>query len=50
MYDPKCEELAKHFLEDEPELRHGTQHLAQEIQDAIEDWIVEHRHESQYEP
>jgi hypothetical protein len=44
-YDVKCEELAKAFLDDEPELESDSNimSLAQTIQDAIEDWIEEHR-------
>jgi hypothetical protein len=41
-YDPRCWELAKTFLADEPpELRtdSNTDELAQEIQDAIERWL-----------
>ncbi len=41
MYDTKCEELARHFLDDEPELRDLAPVLAQEIQDSIEIWIEE---------
>jgi len=43
MYDPKCYELAKEFLEDEPEMQtddHRAE-LAQRIQDVIEDYIAE---------
>lgn len=41
MYDPKCEELAEYFLEDEEEHGPGqVASLAQEIQDAIERWFV----------
>jgi hypothetical protein len=39
-YDPKCEELARSFLgekADEADVRA----LAQEIQNAIEDWFAE---------
>ena len=45
-YDLKCEFLAKAFLDDEPELVNDDPNimsLAQAIQDAIEDWIEEHR-------
>ena len=37
-YDPKCEELAKHFLSDlaRDQL---VQELSQWIQDAVEDWL-----------
>jgi len=38
-YDVKCEELAKAFLDDEPELKSdpNIMSLAQAIQEAIED-------------
>jgi lauroyl/myristoyl acyltransferase len=38
-YDPKCEELARHFLPDAPVPSEDIQNLAQTIQDAIEDWL-----------
>ena len=39
-YDPRCEELARYFLDDDADLSlvHG---LAQAIQDAIEGWVEE---------
>lgn len=37
-YDPKCEELAQHFLPSGTS-RQTTQHLAQRIQEFIEDEI-----------
>ena len=44
-YDVKCEELARHFLADEPgltpELEKLAPALAQEIQDSIEFWLDE---------
>lgn len=43
MYDPKCEEVAIWFLEDEPELKPKLRELSQVIQDCIEDWIAEQR-------
>jgi hypothetical protein len=40
MYDPKCEELARHFLPTEPPPDAArVQALAEVIQDAIEDWL-----------
>lgn len=39
-YDQRCFELAEFFLIDEPELRHRASELAQQIQDAIEDWFM----------
>jgi len=41
-YDPKSEELARHFLSDEPEseLRESrVKHLAEHIQREIENWL-----------
>jgi hypothetical protein len=38
-YDQKCEDLAKIFLQDYPDLQGKVTELAQEIQDAIEDWL-----------
>jgi hypothetical protein len=52
-YDPKCEELARWFLEDQygadynPTLR---TRLAGVIQHTIEDWIDEHRHQRNVQP
>ena len=40
-YDPRCEDLARHFLADEPELEGLVPVLAQEIQESIEIWIEE---------
>lgn len=37
--DPKSYELARHFLQDAPELAHKAQELASEIQKAVEDWF-----------
>jgi hypothetical protein len=38
-YDPRCEELARHFLADEPGITDAVvQELAGVIQRAIEDW------------
>ena len=42
-YDVKCEELAKAFLEPELDSDPNIMSLAQAIQDAIEDWLEEHR-------
>jgi hypothetical protein len=39
MFDPKCEELAKHFLDDRDATPEQIQDLADEIQDLIEDWM-----------
>lgn len=37
MFDPKCYELAEHFLDDN---RHASKdELAQWVQDAVEDWL-----------
>jgi hypothetical protein len=38
MYDPKCEDLAEHFLGERAPAKH-REDLAQAIQDCIEDWI-----------
>ena len=38
-YDPKCEELARHFLPLNSDLE-IIQGLAQVIQDEIEDWLT----------
>ena len=41
-YDPKCEELARYFLANEPEItREDISELAGVIQRAIEDWWTE---------
>jgi hypothetical protein len=41
-YDPKCEDLAAAFLADHPPFsRFEKEHLAQTIQDAIEDWFAD---------
>lgn len=37
-YDPACEDLALHFLEEDG-LEHLKRDLAQHIQDAVEDWF-----------
>jgi len=41
MYDPKCMELARHFLGEKAstELPHRAQELAQHIQDEVEIWL-----------
>jgi hypothetical protein len=46
-YDPWCLDLAKRFLEDEPNLDTGPNQadLAQCIQDAIENWFGEKKDE-----
>ena len=44
-YDPACEKLARHFLTDEAQLHHLHQQLAQAIQDAVETWLDDKRHE-----
>jgi hypothetical protein len=38
-YDPKCEELAQHFLSDSTLSTRWVKELAQHIQDEIEFWI-----------
>lgn len=39
-YDPACETLAEHFLQDEPDhIETDVYLLAKEIQDAIENWL-----------
>jgi hypothetical protein len=40
-YDAKCEEVARHFLADHPEVDELAPVLAQEIQDSIEIWPEE---------
>jgi hypothetical protein len=45
-WDPKCQDLAEHFLTDVPLPRGTTKEalarlLAREIQQAIEDWLAE---------
>ena len=44
-YDQKCFDLAKAFLEDEPDLdnERGAEELAQAIQEVIEAWIEEQK-------
>lgn len=41
MYDPKCEELAEHFLANAtvPTVADPKASLAQYIQDAVEEWF-----------
>jgi hypothetical protein len=40
MYDVKCDELARAFLEDDgPPTEEDVKQLAQAIQDCIEDWM-----------
>ena len=44
LYDPKCEELARYFLEDEDAATASPERiseLAQRIQDAIEEYLAE---------
>lgn len=45
LYDPKCHELATHFLGDDevaPDVNERRiQSLAQAIQEAVEDWIAD---------
>jgi len=41
MYDSKCRELAEHFLSDYNS-EHMAASLAQWIQDAVEDWLLNH--------
>ncbi len=39
-YDSECEKLARHFLTDKPDATDAdAADLAQDIQDAIEDWF-----------
>ena len=40
MYDPACEELARHFLSDRAPARLCAD-LSQTIQDAVEDWLTD---------
>jgi len=42
-YDPKCGELAEHFLADDPmgKNKEFVEELAQHIQDSIEVWFAE---------
>ena len=42
LYDPQCEDLARHFLSDLAQ-RELVQELAAEIQRAVEDWIDQER-------
>lgn len=42
-YDSACEDLARHFLVDEPQFARLHQALAQHIQDAVEAWIEAER-------
>lgn len=52
-YDPKCYDLAKSFLSDEPTINNAANanRLAQEIQDTIENFIGDKVYEySQQEP
>ncbi len=39
-YDPACDDLSRHFLEDLPANERDIAALAQTIQDAIEDWLT----------
>jgi hypothetical protein len=49
-YDPECEELARHFMQGHPQHRdsvlpyigHNIEGLSQAIQDAVEDWFLDH--------
>lgn len=38
-YDPACETLAEHFLQDEPLLVGRVSQLASRLQQVVEDWI-----------
>jgi hypothetical protein len=40
-YDPKCYELAEHFLSDETDLNHKAmrESLAADVQQYVEEWI-----------
>ena len=51
-FDSKCYDLAEHFLEDEPTLKteEMKNQLAQEIQDAVESWIIDKRDEGHKDP
>jgi len=42
-FDPACLELANHFLQDEPKLRHRADELASDFQQTAEDWISTER-------
>ena len=39
-YDPKCFELAEHFLPSSKEAEWTKSELAQHIQDAVEGWVA----------
>lgn len=46
-YDPKCEELACHFLKDFTQhMKAHDAELAQVIQDSVEDWFRMHATQS----
>ena len=40
-YDERCEDLAEYFLSDKQHDDEQLQKLAQTIQDAVEDWLLE---------
>jgi hypothetical protein len=48
-YDPQCEELARHFLDDsdrsEAEIDIDAPKLAQQIQDAVEAFFISRAHQ-----
>lgn len=49
MYDPKCEELADHFLAGEPpRLVELKAELAQVVQDAVEIWFFFQKNELEH--
>lgn len=39
MFDPKCHELAQHFLPSPESPADDVDSLAQHIQDAVDDWL-----------
>lgn len=50
-YDPRCEELARYFTEDNPATTEAqVKHLSQGIQDYIEDWMHSQDIEGEYQP
>ena len=40
MYDPKCDALARHFLEGQRHDEEDVAELSQQIQDVVEDWMT----------
>jgi hypothetical protein len=46
-YDPACEVLAEHFLQDEPALADRKDSLAAAIQQAVEGWFLFESREAQ---